>query len=167
METVAVYWEPIIRTYGFEVREGFTLAQLPLSSPGTDTLGQWAALQDDADAELVMAAAAHHADTTLALWVVLGGDAAAALRQQAPSHTTLIHPVDVVHFHGPHFGDRYGIANAALSALDQSGVQLLLMGCTGASVYLAVPGGTGAQAVLGLRAAFTTPDAAPPTGDPP
>ncbi len=44
--------------------------------------------------------------------------------------------VELVSFQGPHFGDRYGIADAALNALAVQGVPLLALACTGASVYL-------------------------------
>lgn len=164
METVAVYWEPIICTYGFDVRSGLTLAtwERRAGLDGDETgLGE----PDVAGVDLVMAVGGRPASGGLVLTMVLDGDLA---QQDAhPISATVverIHPVDVVHFQGPHFGDRYGIATAALSAMAQGGVELLLLGCTGASVYLTVPGGEGARAVRSLRQAFTTPGATPPPG---
>jgi hypothetical protein len=157
VETIAVYWEPIIRTYGFEVREGLTMARLALPPEGGDDLALLPAADDTARGGLIMAAAGPEPDSALALWVIVDGVVAEELRERARAGDgpAVTHPVEVVHFHGPHFGDRYGIASAALSALRQNEVTLLLAAFTGASVYLAVPDGDGSRAVQSLRRAFT------------
>ena len=46
--------------------------------------------------------------------------------------------VAALHIHGPHFGDRYGIANTMIRALESSGVSLLAMGCTVSSISVIV-----------------------------
>jgi hypothetical protein len=172
VETVAVYWEPIIRTYGIDLREGRLLAKVLLQPSAGVDLAPLELAEDRGGAELIMAAAGREAVDDLALWLVLGGDAARALHRRAAAEPgpELTHPVDVLHFHGPHFGDRYGIVSAALSALRQGALEPLLVGCTGASVYLAVRGGDGPRAVESLRRAFTTPGTtpgAPATGSAP
>lgn len=159
METVAVYWEPIIRTYGFDVRSGLTLATWTRGAPPALYESLAPGSQDTA-VSLVMAVAGPRDGDALSLSMVVDGEPPAL--GEDSHRAELLHPVDVVHFHGPHFGDRYGIATAARAALAQGGVELLLMGCTGASVYLAVHGGDGARTVQSLRRAFTTPDSTPP-----
>ena len=38
METIAIYWEPIIKTYGIEERTGLSLVTIPLGDRRTPTL---------------------------------------------------------------------------------------------------------------------------------
>lgn len=152
-----MYWEPIIRTYGFEVREGLTMARLALPPGGGGDLALLPQIGDTARGGLIMAAAGREPDSALALWVIVDGALAEELRERARASDgpAITHPVEVVLFHGPHFGDRYGIASAALSALGPDEITLLLAAFTGASVFLAVPGGDGSRAVGSLRRAFT------------
>jgi len=66
-------------------------------------------------------------------------------------------PVELVYFHGPHFGDRYGIADTALGTLRRKGLPILAAGCTGASVYIAVPEQRSAEIKQILSDVFDTP----------
>ena len=66
-------------------------------------------------------------------------------------------PVELIYFQGPHFGDRYGIADAALGALADAKVPLRAMACSGASVYIVVPEGFARQAGKALSQAFIVP----------
>ena len=49
-----------------------------------------------------------------------------------------IAPVALIYLHGPHFQDRYGIAEAALSPLQKADIPVLATGCSGTSVYIVV-----------------------------
>jgi aspartokinase len=51
----------------------------------------------------------------------------------------LTYPVELISFQGPHFGDRYGIADTAFKALDGQGVPILITVCSGAAVYMVLP----------------------------
>ncbi len=159
METVAIYFETIIRTYGFDVRSGLTLAKLGPSESAHPTVRELTSESSAGEVDLVMTTAGREANGDLGLWVVVAGETARALceRHQDNPDLEITHPVDVVHFHGPHFGDRYGIANAAMATLRASKLSPLLMSCTGASVFLAVAGGEGERTVESLRGSFTTP----------
>ena len=66
-------------------------------------------------------------------------------------------PVEALYFHGPHFGDRHGIADAAFQALKENEIDLIGAGCSGSSVYLLFPenGLKKARPVMG--ALFETP----------
>ena len=66
-------------------------------------------------------------------------------------------PVELVYFHGPHFGDRYGIADTALGTLRRKGLPILAAGCTGASVYIVVPEQRSAEIKQILSDVFDTP----------
>jgi hypothetical protein len=60
--------------------------------------------------------------------------------------------------HGPHFGDRYGIADALVKALYKAGVPLLTVGCAVSSISLAVRAGDLDQTVEALNSVFRKPD---------
>ena len=47
-------------------------------------------------------------------------------------------PVELIYLHGPHFQDRYGIAEAALAPLRRGNIAILATGCSGTSVFLVV-----------------------------
>jgi hypothetical protein len=47
-------------------------------------------------------------------------------------------PVAGIFLHGPHFGDRYGIAHTLVSALDQAHISLLALSCTISSISLII-----------------------------
>jgi hypothetical protein len=66
-------------------------------------------------------------------------------------------PVEMIFFYGPHFGDRYGIADTALGILREKGLPIIAAGCTGASVYIILPENCAAKARDVLSDSFDTP----------
>jgi ACT domain len=48
-------------------------------------------------------------------------------------------PMAALFFHGPHFGDRYGIADILVKALDRANVSLAALSCTVSSISLVIP----------------------------
>jgi aspartokinase len=65
------------------------------------------------------------------------------------------HPqVAALTIHGPHFGDRYGIANTLVQALENGSVSLLALACTVSSISGIVRKKDLAAAVRALDAAF-------------
>ena len=48
----------------------------------------------------------------------------------------IISPVDTLFLHGPHFHDRYGIADAIFSAIKEKGIETLACRCSGTSMYI-------------------------------
>ncbi len=65
--------------------------------------------------------------------------------------------VDLISFHGPHFGDRFGIFNTAMACLKAASLDVLLAGCTGASICIVLPASLGEKAILALAKGFETP----------
>ena len=47
-------------------------------------------------------------------------------------------PVAGIFLHGPHFGDRYGIAHTLVAALEQAHIKLLALSCTISSISLII-----------------------------
>ena len=62
--------------------------------------------------------------------------------------------VAALYIHGPHFGDRYGIANTLVRALETGGVSLLALGCTVSSISVIIKEEDLAVAVQALEATF-------------
>jgi hypothetical protein len=66
-------------------------------------------------------------------------------------------PVAGIFLHGPHFGDRYGIVNALVEALDKVGVSILALSCTISSISVIVRQQELAPALLVLGQVFEAP----------
>ena len=66
-------------------------------------------------------------------------------------------PVAGIFLHGPHFGDRYGIAQTLLEALEQAQVSLLALSCTISSISLIIRQQELAAAQLVLGKTFAAP----------
>ena len=66
-------------------------------------------------------------------------------------------PADLISFHGPHFGDRFGIFNTAMACFQTEAIPILLAGCTGASICIVLPVSRGEKAISALVKGFDTP----------
>ncbi len=74
-------------------------------------------------------------------------------------------PVAGIFLHGPHFGDRYGIAATLLEALERAHVKLLALSCTISSISLIIRQQELAAAQLVLGNTFEAPvECAPAAG---
>ena len=69
----------------------------------------------------------------------------------------LLSPVAFFSMNGPHFGDRYGIAENLYAALIQSGVQVLGLNCSIASISGIVPSRQISAAIRAIEARFDVP----------
>ena len=66
-------------------------------------------------------------------------------------------PVAGIFLHGPHFGDRYGIANTLIEALEGVHVSILSMSCTISSISVIIRQQDLAPALLVLSQRFEGP----------
>jgi ACT domain len=73
-------------------------------------------------------------------------------------------PVAGIFLHGPHFGDRYGIAKTLVEALEKAHISLLALSCTISSISLIIRQHQLAAAQLVLGQAFAAPVEAPVAG---
>jgi len=157
METFAVYWEPIIKTYGIAERIGLCLITLDLPFGRISDGGDWLThFASRFSGSLVLIFSRPASPSGLRLHLLL---------DRVPENGTfpglrVDNPVELVYFQGPHYGDRYGIAGAAVTALAEQGVPLLAVVCTGASVYLITPKGMACAARNALGKAFSSPETA-------
>lgn len=66
-------------------------------------------------------------------------------------------PVELIYFFGPHFGDRYGIAEAAVRVIHRESLPILAMGCSVSFIYIVLPEGMALQAKSLLAENFEIP----------
>ena len=183
METFAVYWEPIIKTYGIVERTGLCLISMDLPFDRLSDGG--ACLSDIASGfggSLLLIFSRPASSSGLRLNLLLdhlpgkgeriekmdGAGKAVPSTQSMDMNLAAFdgvfsglrvdNPVELVYFQGPHYGDRYGIACAAVSALAEHGVPLLAVVCAGASIYMITPKGMACAARNALKGAFSIPE---------
>jgi hypothetical protein len=162
METIAMYWEPVIKTYGILERSDLVLWSLILR-PGLWTLIAPAGVTEQDGQGLELVVACPLSDGRMRLHLVLNTSSQMPLPSwvdaivKACDDRQRVEPVSMVHFQGPHFGDRYGIAEAALTALARHGIGILTVACAGASLHFVVPGDQVRKARQALSTAFVVP----------
>lgn len=152
METIAVYWEDRVKVYSINEKSDLALATLHIPEKHMAKLGdQLCTLQEHLGRfELITAQPCNAGSRkSLNIYLVLDGSKAGSLENLMNKYVschpqtkfTIMTPVDLLYLHGPHFQDRYGIADIALSAFAENDCKLLLSGCAGTSMYLVVPEG--------------------------
>lgn len=158
-KTIASYEEKVIRIYGLVQQPDLDLWNLELPTSGLENLG--AALVDlgRQGAKMPFVAALPSADNRLLFSFCFPRTQAAAIRgafsRRLSTTTVSHHPRTAVLFiHGPHFGDRYGIAYTLTTALENAGVTLMVMGCTVSSISVVISNEDLAKAVQTLDATF-------------
>jgi aspartokinase len=139
METIAVYWESRIKTYGFNTLNNLSLFEFNFP--------------DERIAELEKVISIAHFQNIKSKFMILqkqkdgvsfifclseedGGNFRSFLKTDANLESyAFSYPVGILFFHGPHFGDRYGIAEAAFSPLLEAGIKIVTSGCSSSSVF--------------------------------
>jgi hypothetical protein len=165
VETVAMYWEPIIKTYGFQTLKELILYKYVISPERwflpdlrTESMQKshnsfhllCAQLNDNNGIDLLLlcelesgSAFAHQVE--------------AMLPEDEAHRREVSRPVELLFFQGPHFGDRFGIADFTYRALGKDAHRLLAAVFSCASVYLVLPEGTAETVKKRLTQAFTIP----------
>jgi hypothetical protein len=165
METIAVYWESTIRTYGFNLFQGLRMCRVGMPS---SNMARWgAALQSLADHEPAfrLVWAQSEPPETVTFFLLFDDDhwsrVQPFLRRQLQIGTIGTLPgtetVDLVFFQGPHYGDRYGVLDFTLAPLTENGIPLLAIACSVATIYLVLPAGWGGKAKTILSSSFEIP----------
>lgn len=166
METIAVYWEPVVRVYGYEIKRNISLIELDLPFDKLEAAGERAdqlarnnkgftmtLVQQDSERRYRFCIATDNedADTVVRIFCQIAAASDDVLVREP-------HKVELLSFHGPHFQDRYGIAEATFSTLAQSDILIYAASCTGTSVYLIVEEGKAEEARNILSASFVVPE---------
>lgn len=164
METIAVYWEPKIRVYGLTTLSGLALFNLNFPVEKLDFWGREITTFGENGKEFCLVTLqAGGGATSMQLGLLLAVDAATSgvrekleerVGNQEATRLQVVSPVELVYLHGPHFQDRYGIADAAFSPLLNANIPILSAACAGTSVYIVVPGGRAAEVAACLAETF-------------
>jgi len=147
VETIAVYWEPKPKTYGFNEVTGLSLLNIAIRPGKMSQWGLWLMELADLDIGFHLILAKYSAHQKLRLYILLERFWADSVLSsidkrvdlESEKYFQLTSPVELISFHGPHFGDRYGIAYSAFKALDDQEVPILITVCSGAAVYIVLP----------------------------
>ncbi len=169
LETIAVYREPIIRTYGFNLFEKLTLYQITLPFGEMDILGKANQTQYENDA--IFRSVWGQTDTSdqTKIFLLCKDIPWNRLRPlmdccETPDNSmgpiVQTEEVDVVCFQGPHFGDRCGIMDFTYKALAHGQIPLKAVTCSVATIYLVLPAGWGQKTQSILTEAFEIPTSA-------
>jgi len=157
VETAAVYWEPRIRIYGMEVLMDLRLLRLEMPAPllQSDSFSQMASLPGKFRSLMLQKADHGRIALTLVADSKMSEEIGALLQQLADSDPKqrrfAVSAADLVCFHGPHFQDRYGIAEMCYAEVCRSNLAIEAVACTGTSVYFATSAGQGQRLAECLR----------------
>ncbi len=140
METIAVYWESRIKTYGFNKLNNLSLFEFYCPAKKTSELGKFLSndnFQDIKTKFIIVQESNNGMSLVFCLPEKEGRDFHISLKKILSLKSyRYLYPVGILFFHGPHFGDRYGIADAAFSSLSEAGIKIISSGCSSASVFL-------------------------------
>jgi aspartokinase len=164
LETIAVYWENKAKTYGFQTERELSLFQISATPRELANLGS-VLLNDTRSPRFSWVLVQASLPRRLKICLLLSQAWAPSIqvlvgrfrKNNSDQDLQTVSPVELICFHGPHFGDRYGIADTALGTLRRKGLPILVAGCTGASVYIVVPENRSESAIEILSNAFDTP----------
>jgi aspartokinase len=140
METIAVYWEPRIKTYGFQRLTDLALIEFSYPFHEIKSVGEILS-QDQLQNVKPKFIIAQESDGEISFIFCVpskeGEDFHESLEKTpGPTSHRYICPVGIIFFHGPHFGDRYGIADATFSTLSKADIEVIASGCSSSSVFL-------------------------------
>ena len=164
METVVMYWESQIKTYGFQVVKDLALYKYRIPA---DLPAEWArAIEriEDGPNRFHLLCAQLNESSELDLGLLCEPEQGVSLARRiaaeipaAGDRLQVTFPVELIFFQGPHFGDRFGIADFTYKALKEKSDLLLAAVFACASIYLILPEGAADETRTRLAAAFRIP----------
>lgn len=167
METVAVYCESKLRTYGFKVVPDLTLLSWAVDAGQIAACGLGFQALGEKGFRFRMVAARESRNGKIKIDLLLDREMEEAVidyfrgmfDQEPESDETIrsVSPVEMIFFHGPHYGDRYGIADLVFSALARESVPVIMSACSASSIYLVLPYKKARHAVRVLSGAIEIP----------
>lgn len=165
IETAATYWEPVIGIYGSQIKTRLVMTTICLAEDQLVALGKQLQHIDDGDGCFEMAVIQRVDSQTLKLVLLHEGGLENSYRNTLLGNggdVKIVSPMvktsaELLYFHGPHFQDRYGVADAALSTLKKNQLDILACGCSGTSIYLVIPENNAQLTADALAPVFLVP----------
>ena len=156
---IASYQEKVVRIYDIVRQSDLDLWSLVVDQIGLAKLGAALIALGQWEIRMPFAIALPSPENRLVFSLCFSGGQDAQIREAFSSHlgNTVLgrhSQVAALYIHGPHFGDRYGIAKTLVRALESGGVSLLAMGCTVSSISVIIREEDLTAAVQALEATF-------------
>ncbi len=147
METSAVYWEPKIKTYGFHEVTDLSLFVVTAATEQITRFGSFLQDLDNSEITFHLILIQPLKDHAACLYLVLDRKWEESLhrycnpimRNESEDSFLIRSPVELIYFFGPHFGERYGIADTTFKVLLENNLSILAAGFSGSAVYLVLP----------------------------
>lgn len=140
-----MYWESKIRIYGMVKQTGLSLFTIVFSRDRLAYWGRQIAFLERTGRGFEMVSLQPLASSSMQLCLLLAENDQDILRllekgtaDDPNASWRTVSPVELIYLHGPHFQDRYGIAEAAIAPLRRANIAILAVGCSGTSVFLVV-----------------------------
>lgn len=162
-ETSAEYVESKVRTYGINLKPGLTLCTMVLNEEALAECGARIQTLEELGLRFSFTSSDRMPDGRIRLFFLCGGEPAGAAIDlsdfsEIPGVEAGVQPdVCLISLQGPHFGDRYGIADQAFSVLTGQSVPMILAACVGAVIYIIVSNDEMQRAKTLLSEVFETP----------
>ena len=156
---IASYQEKIVRIYDIVQQGELDLWSLVVEQSGLTNLGEALMALGQRQIRMPFVTALLSPENRLVFNCCFPGKEDSQIRETFSSHlgnTLLTHRFQVaaLFIHGPHFGDRYGIANTLVRALEKGGISLLALGCAVSSISVIIREEDLAAAVKALETTF-------------
>jgi aspartokinase len=165
LDITAAYWEPQIKTYGFRKNTGLLLVGMKVRTDLMDCLGQELIHLGNLGIRFLLLFTQVSEGELLTLYVLIQRESENELtehvRQSASVGIEVVSPVDMISFQGPHFGERFGILDAAFQALSSKQIKVIASVCSMSCVYLVLEAGQAERAASALSEGFDVPKAFP------
>ncbi len=164
VETAATYWEPVIKIYGSNIKTDLVITTLSFPVDRLTVLGEQLQEIENGMGRFEMAAMQQVDDQTLQfilLYESVNEQSSRKLLSDVAENFSLSmalnEPVELLYFHGPHFQDRFGVADAALTTLKKHDLRIIVAGCSGTSIYLITEEKKAILIAEALKTVFSVP----------
>lgn len=165
METVAVYKEDRVKVYSITEKSDLSLGILRFPANRTEFWGLRTIDFEDyiKRFELVTYHATDKNITELHLLFDRKNSSTFSdklrgwVKAEQNTEFVLKQPVDILYLFGPHFQDRFGIADIAFNALLKNKIDILVSGCAGTSMYFVTSKDQGRSCLKILTDTFLIP----------
>ncbi|NIQ90203.1 MAG: ACT domain-containing protein [Deltaproteobacteria bacterium] len=156
---IASYQEKVIRIYDIVQQAELALWSLSVDQADLGDLGAALITLGQSETRMVFVIALPSTENRLSFSFCFPRGQETQIRQVFSSHLGATElachsQVAALYIHGPHFGDRYGIANTLVRALESAGVSLHALGCTVSSISVIIKEADLTTAVQTLEATF-------------
>ncbi|MBW2065103.1 MAG: hypothetical protein JRJ03_09235 [Deltaproteobacteria bacterium] len=171
LQTIATYREGRVKTYGFQVAGDLALFEVRLPARLIAPFAEKIYGLAEFHPVFYLVAAYISFDGLCTAYILIPAKEekdflkrVASSGEFEESKTILVtSPVDLIYFQGPHYGDRYGIAETALNTLAQASIPVLMTACSQSCIYLVLAEGGGPKARKSLAKVFEVPHRRPPS----